>query len=142
MGGFEPPICIYDRSALWQAWYDWPVYHWSVLDSNQRNTILRIYSRFSLRLLLLLGTLVIVAGALGCYPHQGKPVDAAPDQLLALAHDACHRHDLDAWQMLLGRLAERHPQTPQGVHARRLLDEQSGSLTSCKRTLQADKIHD
>jgi hypothetical protein len=59
-----------------------------------------------------------------------------------LAHDACHRHDSDAWQMLLGRVAERHPDTPQGAHARRLLDEHSGSLASCQRTLQATETHD
>ncbi len=84
--------------------------------------------------------LLLVALALGgltsCYPHRGKPVDAAPPKLLELAHDACRRHDPTAWQALLERLAEQHPDTAEGKRARQLLDNGSDPMASCERTLQ------
>ena len=95
-----------------------------------------------LLIVALLAFLALPALGAGCYAHQGKPVDATPDQLLAQAHEACRRHDPDAWQMLLVRLTVRHPDTPQAAHARQLLDEQSGVLASCQRTLQAAEARD
>lgn len=89
-----------------------------------------------LSLFVLLGPIALTAALAGCYPHQGKPVDAAPPKLLELAHDACRRHDADAWQMLLSRLAEQHPTTSEGQRARQLLDSEPNPMASCARTLQ------
>lgn len=85
---------------------------------------------------------VVLSAAPGCYPHQGKPVDAGPQRLLELANDACHRQDPDAADMLLSRLAKRHPDTAQGRHARRLLDDEPSSVARCQHTLQTAETLD
>ena len=87
----------------------------------------------------LLIALLAVAGPLGCYPHQGKPVGAAPPKLLELAHDACRRHDPAAWQMLLSRLADQHPHTAEGRRARLLLETDADPMASCEPPLNPNQ---
>lgn len=85
---------------------------------------------------------VLLVGTAGCFPRQGRPVDATPDQLMHLANNACRRHDPDAWQMLLTRLADKHPATAQGQRARQILADSQATLASCQRSLQAAETHD
>ncbi len=99
---------------------------------------MRLCSPFLCFASLVCGALVVATLA-GCYPQQGKPVETTPDQLMKLANQACRRHDPAAWQMLLTRLARRHPHTVQGRRAQRILARSSATMSSCQGSLPEAK---
>jgi hypothetical protein len=79
---------------------------------------------------LLFAALLLAASA-GCYPRGGQPVEMTPQQLLERAVDACERRDPAAWSMLVNRLTEHYPDSPQGRRARQRFAPPSTTFARC-----------
>lgn len=73
-------------------------------------------------------TLMLLAGAAGCYPHQGKPLAASPGELIESAKAACQRHDRRAYETLLERVRREYPNSTESLEANELLSNQEACL--------------
>ncbi len=72
--------------------------------------------------------LMMLAFAVGCYPHQGKPLAAPPGELIESAQAACQRHDRRAYETLLERVRREYPNSTESKQAAEMLENDEACL--------------